>query len=245
MRKKVNIKEIVPNSENPRTISKKNFNKLVKSIKDFPQMLDKRPLVVDEDMVVLGGNMRLKALQKAGVQEVTIDVAEGWTEEQKKEFIVKDNVGFGDWDWDLLANEWDIEKLNEWGLEVNFTEDDVDEKYTAKIVAPTYKPSNKKPDIKDVFDKQKTMQFIEQIKKSKLSDEQKEFLMYASYRHLVFDYSKIADLYAHSDKDMQEMMEKLALIIIDFNKAVENGYVELSKKIADIYKSEGILEHGK
>ena len=95
MRKKVNIKEIIPNNENPRTISKKNFNKLVKSIKDFPQMLDKRPLVVDEDMVVLGGNMRLKALQKAGVQEVLIDVAEGWTEEQKKEFIVKDNVGFG------------------------------------------------------------------------------------------------------------------------------------------------------
>ena len=95
MRKKVNIKEIIPNNENPRTISKKNFNKLVKSIKDFPQMLDKRPLVVDEDMVVLGGNMRLKALQKAGVQEVLIDVAEGWTEEQKKEFIVKDNVCFG------------------------------------------------------------------------------------------------------------------------------------------------------
>ena len=127
MRKKVNIKKIVANKENPRTISKKNFNKLVKSIKDFPQMLDKRPLVVDEDMVVLGGNMRLKALQKAGVQEVMVDIAEGWTEEQKKEFIVKDNVGFGDWDWDILANVWNIESLKDWGLDVPSFDSDINE----------------------------------------------------------------------------------------------------------------------
>ena len=127
MRKKVNIKKIVANKENSRTISKKNFNKLVKSIKDFPQMLDKRPLVVDEDMVVLGGNMRLKALQKAGVQEVMVDIAEGWTEEQKKEFIVKDNVGFGDWDWDILANVWNIESLKDWGLDVPSFDSDINE----------------------------------------------------------------------------------------------------------------------
>ena len=118
MRKTVKINEIISNKENPRFISDKKFNKLVQSIKDFPQMLEKRPLVVDENMVVLGGNMRLKALQKAGIKEIPIDIAEGWTDEQKKEFIIKDNVGFGEWDWDILANVWDIESLKDWGLDV-------------------------------------------------------------------------------------------------------------------------------
>ena len=118
MRKKVKIKDIIPNKENPRFISDNKFEKLVQSIKDFPEMLEKRPLVVDEDMVVLGGNMRLKALQKAGLKEITIDIAEGWTEEQKKQFIIKDNVGFGQWDWDVLANTYDLEELNSWGLDL-------------------------------------------------------------------------------------------------------------------------------
>ena len=118
MRKKVNIKDIVPNSENPRTINKYKFNKLVDSLKEFPEMLDKRPLVVDENMVVLGGNMRLKALQKAGLKEIPIDIAKGWSEKQKKEFIIKDNVSFGDWDWDVLANTWDIDSLENWGLDI-------------------------------------------------------------------------------------------------------------------------------
>ena len=118
MRKKVNIKDIVPNSENPRTINKYKFNKLVDSLKEFPEMLDKRPLVVDENMVVLGGNMRLKALQKAGIKEIPIDIAKGWSDKQKKEFIIKDNVSFGDWDWDVLANTWDIDSLENWGLDI-------------------------------------------------------------------------------------------------------------------------------
>ncbi len=139
MRKTVNINEIIANKENPRFISDKKFNKLVQSIKDFPQMLEKRPLVVDEDMVVLGGNMRLKALQKAGIKEIPIDIAEGWTDEQKKEFIIKDNVGFGEWDFDILANEWDTEKLNEWGLDFDFKiepeaeEDDYNEPDDLKV----------------------------------------------------------------------------------------------------------------
>ena len=81
-------------------------------------MLEKRPIVVDENMIVLGGNMRLKACKSAGLFEVWIDIAQGWTEEQKQEFIVKDNVGFGEWDWDILANEWDVQKLVEWGVDL-------------------------------------------------------------------------------------------------------------------------------
>ena len=118
MKKLVNIAEVKENPSNPRFIKDSKFKKLVKSIKAFPEMLEKRPIVVDEDMVVLGGNMRLKACKSAGLFEVWVDIAEGWSQEQKDEFIIKDNVGFGDWDWDILANEWDVEALDDWGLDL-------------------------------------------------------------------------------------------------------------------------------
>tara|TARA_R100001443_G_scaffold13529_5_gene23553 strand:+ start:131 stop:1306 length:1176 start_codon:yes stop_codon:yes gene_type:complete len=118
MVKKINIKLIKPNKDNPRFISDKKFKKLVKSIKDFPKMLETRPLVIDENFMVLGGNMRLKALQAAGVFEVPVNQIIDWSEEQKKEFIIKDNIGYGEWDWDIVANDWDIKKLNDWGLDL-------------------------------------------------------------------------------------------------------------------------------
>lgn len=115
---KVKISEIKPNPKNPRLIKDEKFKKLVKSIKDFPQMLELRPIVIDENNIILGGNMRYKALKEAGYKEVTIVRANELTKEQKDEFIVKDNVGFGEWDWDSLANEWDAEKLDDWGLDL-------------------------------------------------------------------------------------------------------------------------------
>ena len=115
---KVKISEVKTNPKNPRLIKDDKFRKLVKSIQEFPQMLELRPIVVDENNIVLGGNMRLKACKEAGMKEVFIVKAENLTELQKDEFIVKDNVGFGEWDWDMLANEWDTEKLDEWGLDL-------------------------------------------------------------------------------------------------------------------------------
>jgi len=115
---KVPISKVRANPNNPRIIKDDKFQKLVKSIQEFPQMLDIRPIVVNEDMIVLGGNMRLKACLEAGIKEVAIIKATDLTEEQQKEFIIKDNVGFGEWDWDNLANEWDSDKLEEWGLDV-------------------------------------------------------------------------------------------------------------------------------
>jgi ParB-like chromosome segregation protein Spo0J len=128
----VEISKIRNNTNNPRFIKDDKFRKLVKSIKEFPEMLELRPIVVDEDMIVLGGNMRLKACIEAGLKEVHIKIAENLTEDQKKEFIVKDNVGFGEWDWDLLANEWDTELLEEWGLDLKLT-DDSEEEYTNDV----------------------------------------------------------------------------------------------------------------
>jgi hypothetical protein len=127
---KVKISAIKANSKNPRVIKDDKFKKLVKSIQEFPEMLEKRPLVcytdVDGKYVVLGGNMRLKAANEVGLKEIPIVLADDWTQEQRDEFLIKDNVGFGEWNWDDLANEWDAEKLTDWGLDVWQSEPDID-----------------------------------------------------------------------------------------------------------------------
>ena len=115
---KIKISKIKRNPNNPRLIKDNKFHKLVKSIKEFPEMLDIRPIVVNEEMIVLGGNMRLKACQEAGLKEIPVIKASELSENQQREFIVKDNVGFGEWDWDMIANEWDMDKLDEWGLDM-------------------------------------------------------------------------------------------------------------------------------
>ena len=120
------ISAIKRNPNNPRILKDDKFVKLTQSIKDFPQMLDIRPIVVNDDMVVLGGNMRLKACKEAGLKEVPVIKVNDLTEEQQREFIIKDNVGFGEWDWDLLANEWDTDLLEDWGLELDFNPEDDD-----------------------------------------------------------------------------------------------------------------------
>ena len=127
MKQQVKISKVKGNPSNPRIIKNDKFKKLVKSVQEFPEMLKLRPIVVDEDFMVLGGNMRLKASKEAGLKEVWIDIAEGLTEEQKKEFIVKDNVGFGEWDWAMLGNEWNTIKITEWGLDVWENQDDKNE----------------------------------------------------------------------------------------------------------------------
>jgi DNA modification methylase len=114
----VPINTVKANPNNPRIIKDDKFAKLVKSINEFPQMLNLRPIVVNDDMVVLGGNMRLKACKEAGLKEIPIIKASELTEQQQKEFIVKDNVGYGEWDWNDLANNWDADELQDWGLDI-------------------------------------------------------------------------------------------------------------------------------
>ena len=114
----VDIKTVKKNPNNPRIIKDDKFVKLVNSIKEFPKMLEIRPIVVNADMIVLGGNMRLKACIEAGLKQVPIIKADDLTEDEQRQFIIKDNVSGGEWDWEMLANEWDTEKLDEWGLDV-------------------------------------------------------------------------------------------------------------------------------
>ncbi len=153
----MNIKNIKPNPKNPRLIKDDKFNKLVESIRTFPEMMEKRPIVcvtdVDGKIFPLGGNMRFKALQELKYKEIPdnwIQMADEWTEEQRREFVIKDNVGFGEWDWEQLANEWDTEQLEYWGLDIpNFdvyeeTEQEEDKiaeahaKLTDKFIVPPF-----------------------------------------------------------------------------------------------------------
>lgn len=126
---KVPIDSIRPNPNNPRKLVKAKFEKLVQSIKDFPEMLEKRPIVV-ADGVILGGNMRHKAAKEAGMTEIAIIDASDWTAKQKEQFIIKDNLSFGEWDWDILANEWEPLELEAWGLDVWTPEEKVEEEKT-------------------------------------------------------------------------------------------------------------------
>lgn len=117
MIKDLKCSEIKPNPNNPRIIRDEKFEKLVKSIKEFPEMLQERPIVVNADMVVLGGNMRLRACKEAGLKKIPVAVVD-WSEDKQRQFIIKDNVGFGEWDWNIIANEWDTEELERWGLDI-------------------------------------------------------------------------------------------------------------------------------
>lgn len=127
----VPITKLKANPTNPRVLRDDKFAKLKKSIQDFPDMLNKRPIVAvtdtDGKLMVLGGNMRLRACQDLKMKEVPVILADEWTEEQRREFIIKDNVGFGEWNWDELANEWDADQLDDWGLDVPKGPIDVDE----------------------------------------------------------------------------------------------------------------------
>ena len=123
----VTISKMKANPTNPRVLRDEKFLKLKQSLTDFPDMLNKRPIVAvtdtDGKYMVLGGNMRLRACQDLGMKEVPVILADEWTEEQRREFIIKDNVGFGEWDWEGLANEWDAGELADWGLDLPIGQD--------------------------------------------------------------------------------------------------------------------------
>jgi len=124
MIEKININKIFSNPVNPRLIKDNKFKKLVKSIEEFPEMLKLRPIIVNEEYGILGGNMRYKACKELGLKDVWIIKAENLTDKQKEQFVIKDNLSFGEWDWEILANQWDAITLDDWGLPIRFGEND-------------------------------------------------------------------------------------------------------------------------
>lgn len=237
------ISDIKSNPNNPRVIKDDKFDKLVKSIQEFPKMMELRPMVINADNIVLGGNMRLKALKHIGYKEVPdswVKRADELTDEEQRRFIIADNVGFGEHDWEMLKTEWDIEELSEWGLDIPVFEIEPEvvedeNKYTQKIDTPVYEPKNEKPQISELYNADRYKELIEEIENSAAPEDVKTMLKVAASRHIVFNYENMADFYANSDKEIQTLMENSALVIIDFNRAIELGYVKLREEIAAQY----------
>jgi hypothetical protein len=234
------ISDLKPAPYNPRTSTKKQEDNLAESLKKFGVV---EPIIFNETTGhIVGGHFRVRELKKLGYKEVECVIVE-LSETDEKELNIRLNANTGAWDFDELANNWNAEDLEKWGFEMpEFGKEDQnkeeDTTYTKEIKAPTYEPKNEKPPLKELFDEEKAKVLIKEIMEADISKEDKEFLIVSAKRHTVFNYSKIADYYANSDAKVQDLMEKSALVIIDFDKAIENGYVQLTKEISDLYGKE-------
>lgn len=218
----VDIKDLTLTEKNPRTISKKDFDVLKKSLKDFPSMLKVREVVVDENNRVLGGHQRIKALQAQGKTKLVVKRVTGWTEEQKDEFLIKDNIANGDWDNDKLANEWDKDKLEEWGLPLKIASSG-DYKELLDVSIPYYEPDENKPDVDKLADFRGFDELNSIIDGLDVEDGLEKLLRARAAFFIDFDFQKIADYYAHSDKKTQDIMKKLGLVIVIPKEAYELG----------------------
>jgi len=211
----VKISTVKSNPNNPRVIKDDKFEQLVQSIKDFPKMLEIRPIVVNDEMIVLGGNMRLKACKEAGLKEVPIIKASDLTEEQQREFIIKDNVGFGEWDWEQLK-EWDGEELEAWGLDlpkISETEKisvlDFEDIYYKPIPEPNVKLEN----CLDMSKFEKKLQFINSLD---LEKKTKDLLKIFAYRFIKIDFESVANYYYFNANEIEKSaIERLRLVLCD------------------------------
>jgi hypothetical protein len=242
----LSLDTIIPYARNPR----KNdgaVDKVAASIKEFGW---RSPIVVDEEMVILAGHTRYKAAKKLGLTEAPVHIAEGLTEAQKKAYRIADNRVAEEAEWDEELLKFELEELGDLDFDMNFLgfdnkelsklleDSDEDNPYTQKVNTPTYEPSGEKPSLEELYDDEKAMDLIVSIQESNLDEKEKKFLMAAASRHIVFNYDKIANFYAHSSQECQELMENSALVIIDFDKAIENGFVKLTQEINDMFEVE-------
>ena len=224
MIQKVKIDSIFENPENPRTINKVKFKKLVKSVREFPEMLKLRPIVVNKEMGILGGNMRFKACQELKLKEVYIIQATDLTDSQVEQFIIKDNVGYGDWEWDILANSWDIDKLEDWGVNVPTI------KNTELLSGLEYKPMYYEPikepniNLEDCLDLTKYNEKIKSLDEYDLTKEQKKILKMFAYRFIKIDFESVANYHSfNANEEEQKAIERLRLVLTDSGA---NGFIE-------------------
>ena len=236
--------ELVPYANNPRN-NDEAVDKVANSIREFGFRV---PIIIDENNVIIAGHTRLKASEQLGLEEVPCLVASDLTEDQIKAFRIADNKV-------SEYSTWDVEKLNvelesiltdmgQFGVEL-FDDDDFDidlgdeeSHYSQESHIPQYDPTGDFVDIMDLVDDEKTNELLREIEESDLCEEEKEFLRKGAMRHLVFNYSKIADYYSNASVEMQILMEKSALVIIDINDAIANGYVKLTQAVRDFLAQE-------
>ena len=248
------VEELIPYINNPRN-NTEAVDKVAASIKEFGF---KVPIVIDKDNVVVTGHTRLLASKKLGLEEVPCVIADDLSPAQIKAFRIADNKvsEYAEWDEDMLKVELEeLEEMNfdldsvsidfsdfNMALDLEDTEEGQEQEeniYTKEINIPQYEITGECPKLEELVNEEKTKSLIERIEKSDIPNDIKEFLIKASYRHLAFNYQNVAEYYAHADKDVQELMEESALVIIDYNDAIRNGYVQIKKAIDSIVE-EGI-----
>ena len=238
---KKKLKELNPAVYNPRKNLKTNspeYQKIKKSIQEFGYI---DPIIVNKDGTIIGGHQRYKVLKELGYIEIDCVLVE-LDKEHEKALNVALNKISGDWDVDSLRDllgelyHSDIDaELTGFGLDeiekIMGLFGDEQSAYTEKIKIPNYVPTRDKPDLRELYDMKKTNELLQKIEKSKLKADVKDFLKLAAYRHIVFNYENIAEYYSHSENEIQQLMEESALVIIDYDKAIENGFIELLDSI--------------
>lgn len=240
---KVKIEDLKPYEKNAKIHTEEQIEQIKKSIEQFG-MND--PIGIWKDNTIIEGHGRLEALKQLDYEEVECIRLDHLTDEERKAYTLAHNklTMNTDFDLDMLDEELkSISTINmlDFGFEFGTLDELVEELenvYTTKINIPNYEITGEEPKIEELVDEEKVNNLLKEINNSNISEEQKEFLRKAVTRLYTFNYSNIAEYYAHQDKEMQELMEKLALVIIDIKKAIENGYVELSTKLEGMLNDE-------
>lgn len=236
------LSAIKPNHKNPRKAADKDsIRNLAESIKNNPRFFEARPILLSDrtgELVIVGGERRSEAAALLGMDEVPTILLSGLTEAEEDEILIKDNTHAGVWDSAKLA-VWDRSQLRDWGVTEGWAKDSTTEdKYTRKIETPVYEPKGEMPDVSELYDNKKCQELCERIMAAKIPTDVRVFLLAAAQRHVVFNYEKIAEYYAHASKKVQRLFEESALVIIDFDDAIGGGYVKLCESLIEQYAIE-------
>lgn len=239
------LSELQPAGYNPRRLTEAQHSAIRQSLKEFGAVT---PLVInmhpDRKNIIIGGHQRQRIAMEMGWETFPC-VEVSLTEEKEKELNIRLNKNTGEFDWDLLANNFDVGELREWGFsDEELFGDAFDDpnatagKYTGKIETPVYEPSGDLPLVEELYDASKANDLLDRIDKADVPEDVKKFLRAGAMRHVEFNFKKIGDFYAEQEQLTQELMEEQALVIIDFDKAIENGYVEMSVTMREVVGEE-------
>ena len=229
----ISVKELKPYAKNTKKHDKTQIANVAESIKQYGFV---QPIVVDKDNSIVIGHCRYEAAKKLKLETVPCVCVDELTDEQVKALRIVDNKSNeSPWDMDFLADELAEVDLSMFDFDFGLGENENEENpYTQKIEVPHYEITGEKPSFEEMYDREKENELILEIENSDVSEKEKEFLIEAAHRHCCFNYRNIAEYYAHASAEMQKLMEKSALVIIDYENAIANGYVELSEKIKEI-----------
>lgn len=241
----IDISELIPYERNARTHSPEQIEAICNSLNEFGFI---NPVIIDENNMILVGHGRIEAAKVIGLTEAPYRRIEGLTDDQKRAYILADNKlsDLGGWNEELLNEELENISLDMtlFGFdEMELGEIDEDlvsdgDPYTKKVDIPHYEITGAEPKIEELYNQDKTNELIEEIEKADISEEQKAFLISAAQRHTVFNYKNIAEYYAHQGREVQELMERSALVIIDFENAIRGGYVAMANALDYVYKED-------